>query len=474
MPARKNDRQDLEDVERPEEEDSLLDLEDLQQSMKDLQLKSSQLLQRTSLRRISVIPDQGENLDPATDPWDINTIPELSQFVERDPAAALRMIQLLREERDAGIHNTAQLDQCTQLLGHYEKQHSSDQSKILELEREQKKVAIRELHEEDFTKLQDQITALKRENKDLKRQPRSQTQGLSSTTHKSTKLPHPPVFTGMPIPGQPPGPSWNEWYTKMHEKLTVNKDHFPTIPEQIAYTASRLGGDADRITLRRRQPDARNAYTSLDDIFKHLAGLYKDQHERSTAEREFEKLAMTTEGDFRSFFYEFSRLIEILGYGMEDDHTKYSIKKKLPDRLRERLYGKTFDTMDGLSNYLFLLDDDQRADWKMKHKETPRKAIASPRREIMSTALVPRTTTVAIRNQLQPSPDMKCYTCGKTNCLPSRHEPGTLQTPAGRAAQLAAQASKVREIDIHETAEYAPEDSGLDDQLSPDEDSKNE
>ena len=458
-------------VESSEDEATPLDMAELQESLKDIQEGASSLLKQTKERRVSVIPKDGKNLDPAMDPWDINSPEELAQSIERDVIPVLEMIQTLREERDAGIHNAHQLDQYSMVIGHYEKEHTANKARILELEQAQ---GVYEIQEEEFNQLRDQLTASKQEIKDLKKAQRTQPQQEVIKTVKSTKIPDPPVFTNND------NPTWDEWYAKMTEKLIINTDHFPTESAKIIYALNRIGGDADKVTHNRRRKNATNPYQTLEDLFDHLGGLFEDQHREVTAEREYDELAMATGDSFRSFFYEFTRLADILDYGLDNRHVISSMKRKLPARLRDHLMDKAFTTMKEYRDYLYRLDDNQRADWKNKVKskdikETSRTVTTSTRRTpATSTALVPaasRAIAVSTRTPLQPSPDRNCWTCGKANCLPSQHPPNTPQSAAGRAAQLAIQSTRINEIGINEISDVE-EDSGLD-RVSSDEDTKN-
>lgn len=450
-----------------------LDMTELQESLKEIQQGASSLLKQTKDRRLSVIPKDGENFDTTLDPWNINSPEDLTQSVESNVLSVLEMIQTLREQRDAGIHNTEQLDRYALAIGHYEKVNTEIQAKILALEREQKKTEVQQLREEDFTDLQDEVFALKQENKDLKKKQRTQSQPEVTKERLSPKSPDPPMFTdGV-------DPKWDEWHIKIMEKLDVNADHYPTESKKLIYTLSRIGGKAGEITYNRRRKGAEDPYRTLDELLDELSGLFEDQHREVTAEREFDELTMASSDSFRDFIYTFSRIIGVLHYNPDDRHIISSMKRKLPSRLRDHLMDKSFPTMKEYRDYLFRLDDNQRADWKLKvkskEKETPRATASSPRRSTAaSTALVPATSravAIPVRTPLQPSPDRNCWTCGKANCLPSQHAPNTPQNTAGRAAQLAIQATKVNEVGIHEIP-GGEQVFGLD-QVSSDEESKN-
>lgn len=208
----------------------------------------------------------------------------------------------------------------------------------------------------------------------------------------------------------------------------------------------------------------------MNNLLDHLAGLFEDQHREITAERDYEELTMSNSDEFRSFFYEFSRLADVLEYELDNRHVISTMKRKLPSRLRDLLMDKSFKSMTEYRDYLYRVDDNQRADWKyrIKFKETSK--VPTRRITTTTTAVAPVSSRALVpKASLQPSPDLNCYTCGKPNCLPSRHEPGAPQTTAGRATQLAARGAKANEIEVNEVTGEEPDS----DESESDEDSKN-
>jgi len=115
--------------------------------------------------------------------------------------------------------------------------------------------------------------------------------GLPSTKkEKSTKLSDPPIFTdGI-------DPIWEDWSTKIEEKLAASKGHYRTEPSQIAYVVFRLGGPAARHTVERRRRGAPDPYLSVKDILEHLAGIYESTDGRLNADREIDAATLTSSG----------------------------------------------------------------------------------------------------------------------------------------------------------------------------------
>ena len=96
------------------------------------------------------------------------------------------------------------------------------------------------------------------------------TPGSNNRMNKSSKLPDSPVFTdGKNL-------TWEVWETKIQDKLKVNADYYSTALSQIAYIVSRVKGDAAEHIHARRRDGATKLYTSINELLKHLAGIYED------------------------------------------------------------------------------------------------------------------------------------------------------------------------------------------------------
>ena len=88
--------------------------------------------------------------------------------------------------------------------------------------------------------------------------------------NKSSKLSDSPVFT------DEKNLTWEVWETKIQDKLKVNTDYYSTALSQIAYIASHIKGNAAEHIHARRHDEATKLYTSINELLKHLAGIYKD------------------------------------------------------------------------------------------------------------------------------------------------------------------------------------------------------
>ena len=121
--------------------------------------------------------------------------------------------------------------------------------------------------------------------------------------------------------------TWEVWETKIQDKLKVNADYYSTALSQIAYIASRVKGDTAEHIHARRRDEATKLYTSINELLEHLAGIYKDQDVKLTAQNAYKNLWMRITESFITFYSNFARIISVLLY---DEHT-------LIDDLKDRL-----------------------------------------------------------------------------------------------------------------------------------------
>ena len=82
----------------------------------------------------------------------------------------------------------------------------------------------------------------------------------------------------------------------------INEDHYPTEHSRIVYIFNRLGGDAAKLVLNRRQINSPNAYLTADDVMEDLADSYKDIDRTANASREYKAMRHDTALPFRDFF----------------------------------------------------------------------------------------------------------------------------------------------------------------------------
>lgn len=229
--------------------------------------------------------------------------------------------------------------------------------------------------------------------------------------NKSPKLPDPPIFTdGI-------DPTWDDWSTKMEEKLRVNKDWYSTPEAQVAYVVSRIGGKAAKTTITRRIRGCTDPYTLYTEVMDDLSDIYEDTDRKENAGRDYEALVQGNQQPFMEFYSDFIHLASILGTDL--DTTLRNLRGKIREGLRQ-----SWDTVGGFSSlktakeYLRKLDNNQRSEHLKKAlvrakttSTTFKKTTVTPRQ-----ALTSEGTTSIPPVRVKPEFDVKnaiCHNCGK-------------------------------------------------------------
>ena len=119
---------------------------------------------------------------------------------------------------------------------------------------------------------------------------------------KSVKLPNPPVLTD----GK--DPEFEDWDSRMRNKLKANADHYNTEALRIAYVENRVGGKAAKHLRPRLRASAVNPYTTAEEMLKHLETIFQDANKEANAKREFRKLNMRATDKFQDFLTDFLHL----------------------------------------------------------------------------------------------------------------------------------------------------------------------
>ena len=300
-------------------------------------------------RRLSVVPDPGNDDGPADSPWTIASTRHFQEWAEKSPEKLFEYLQRIRMDRDIFFE-----------------------------------VA------KGYGKLQD-------ENRDLRAAQSSSTKTESSEQvvavrekRLSSKLPDPPIFTdGV-------DPTWEDWLSKIDRKLFVNEDHYPTGAAEIAYILSRLGGKAVAFTANCSRRHATNYYTSTEDLFTHLASAYEETNRAAKAKHEYDNCFMGTMS-FRDFFAEFSRLGDTAGLG--EDQLQTDIIGRLSDRLFSALQTHSLDyqsPMKEIRAYCIKWNDAEQASRRKKAVEKAKRLPAKDIRKSYGTPLVAETPSKRI------------------------------------------------------------------------------
>ena len=125
---------------------------------------------------------------------------------------------------------------------------------------------------------------------------------------------------------------------------------------------SRLGGKAFTHTYARSDEEALNPYLSAQNVFVHLAQVFKDKDKHDNHRRAYKALQQGTMS-FQDFFAEVVRLSAFLRY--DEAHMLPDLKEKINPRLRGQLLGSNSlrrASMSQVQDFLVSADNAYRAD----------------------------------------------------------------------------------------------------------------
>ena len=109
-------------------------------------------------------------------------------------------------------------------------------------------------------------TTIKRLQRELgdERTSRQNTPAETAGSKRSTKLPDPPIFESREQ-------NIELWLSRMRNKLRANADHYPSDNLKMAYTESRIGGEAALHIAPRMRDAALNRFETADEILDYLS-----------------------------------------------------------------------------------------------------------------------------------------------------------------------------------------------------------
>ena len=412
-------------------------------------------LHRTSDRRTSVLQEvqcpEDEELPKVDNPWDIACLEQLIQFAAHHPAKLWEFMQLIRIERDEFRDHTDRLHTVYEQCKDFEAKHSTlstaHEALQSELEKAQGNVTR---YRRKVLRLQQELQDLDnkilgRSDSDQDSTPADNPLRSASKAEKSPKLPDPPVFTN----GK--DPTWDDWSSKVREKMDSNADHYSTEKSRIAYVLTRIGGDAVTYTYHRREKNAVNPYLTFEDILLELAETYEDTDRLENARRGLARIQMA-DRPFKFFIADFMKLGRASRY--QDDHLIDLLKEKLPSRLLKPLlaYGAMvqLQTFKAVKDFVTKLDNSHIHDLQLR----PKPARPATNRLPRDSAKRIDSGTSSSRKVASPKVPI-CYQCGesghyKTGCTVAQ------QTPKGLKAS---QDARVNEAQI---ANLEDEDNDVD------------
>ena len=122
------------------------------------------------------------------------------------------------------------------------------------------------------------------------------------TSSKSVKLPDPPLLTDSK------DPEFEDWLSRMKNKLTVNADYYNIEALKMAYTENRTGGDAAKYLAPRLRDAAVDKFETADEIFEYLELIYLDLNRLRNAKNEFRRLIIRKGDTYHGFLIKFLHL----------------------------------------------------------------------------------------------------------------------------------------------------------------------
>ena len=357
--------------------------------------RSERLIDKTKNRRVSVrTVRKGLEEQAVRDPWDISTV---NQLESHDLDEVLRMINVLREERDEGIASVEGLQLKIDELSNQNAAHQGANITLSgDLARE--KATSRQLQQR-VTQLQEQAVRQAAENATLQASLQAQQGngddqqdngedrddddlsnhagdggggggGNQQTRHRnsrfgtplssqggkaerSAKLPDPPIFTD----GK--DPTWDMWQAQIIGKLEVNHDWYENEYAAMTYVASRVGGNAALHITPRWVHGGNNAYNTVDEMMLDLAAVYDNQDRLRTARLAFGRLYQG-EKPFNTFYSDFLMNANIMGLN-EQAKIGY-LQDKVSYRLKDALAttGTEYTSLAALKTYFQRVDSSLR------------------------------------------------------------------------------------------------------------------
>lgn len=146
---------------------------------------------------------------------------------------------------------------------------------------------------------------------------------------RSAKLPDPDPLTD----GE--SPRFEDWLSRMKNKLAGNEDHYPTEVMKITYVESRTGGKAAKHLASRMRDGAVNKFRTADEIFKHLEWIFMDPDRQINARRKFRNLQMKPIDPYHEFLAEFLYLAGEAA--IHEFEYKEELYEKLTFKLKEMM-----------------------------------------------------------------------------------------------------------------------------------------
>lgn len=206
---------------------------------------------------------------------------------------------------------------------------------------------------------------------------------------KSTKLPDPPVYKGTAAE------NFEDWVSKMRDKLNANSDHYPTEEMKMAYFVNRVEGAPSAHLAPRPRINSPQKFQAVEEIFSVLENVYGDHNRRQTALAEYQKLTQANK-PFSNFWPDFQRLtaeLDMTPLALMDD-----FKTKISRELKTSIRGLKFVDVWELARTCQEIDRDIQLEAAENARRAYKKTATGPGVAVATKTIVsnpvttPRTT----------------------------------------------------------------------------------
>ena len=326
----------------------------------------AEFLLKTKQRPTTVVSDDEVSAELADNEWDIGTIDHLKAWVQMDPSRVLKMLNILRVERDQGVLYTE------------ESTHQDIPNSVVASEIRKLKIANASLNENNGNLINQvdsamgRVAELESEVNTLRRQDRGASLGTNSEERKgklTPKMRDLPVFTGTDEV------EYEDWEIQVRDRFEVNYDHFLSESAKIVFMCNSIGGEALGHVRPRREKGTSDPYTTPQDVFDHLASIYGEVDRAGKARREYRNTYQGSSGRFAAFKSNMLRLAGILKY--HNDQVRDDICDQMAPRLKDALIVnpqiRHSASMKETFDWLQKLDNDQLADAERKKNALARR-----------------------------------------------------------------------------------------------------
>ena len=266
--------------------------------------------------------------------------------------------------------------------------------------------------------------------------------GTSVTpTEKSVKLPNPPILTD----GK--DPEFEDWESRMRNKLKANSDHYYTEALRMAYVENRVGGKAAKHLRPRLRVDAVNPYTTTEEMLKHLETIFRDPNKEANAKRDFRKLNMRATDKFQDFLTSF---LHLAGEAkIPDTMYKDELYQRITWKLQEITVKESMDSevdfdaytaiCTKLADHLSVINESRRLGSKSnistsraaENTEVPMSRTETRKREGTPSGTAFRTADILPPEKRELFRSGRCYYCRLSGHIakdcPRKRKDGTLK-----------------------------------------------